>query len=422
MSSSSSTTTTTTPVTTAVKRGRGRPPKSAVADDDDDRSFILPPRSAKKQRRSNDDSSDDESSDEDDEVLLTSFSNTRALVPVAQVLTIPTFAGKHMWFQTTQVAHMATLFKTLEKMMDAAEIVFHPEGWRIIALNGKRTGLISLRVTEHTLDEGIYECDTMYRVFVSMQDLSFHLRMFRRYHAMSICIEGQEHDVDEIRLRFTQGTEQDAEARMKCREPEIDQIRCPPITYFNQVDLPADAFKEVINSFKNDNMITEVTFKKTADRFTISVMRDRLPISVSFKPDISSPDAPRFFSAKTNADGQTVLTQQDTANPVAASEHDKAERSATFHMSEIVAITTITKASKWVSLNMPEPHQNIKKPLKITYSIAALGELSFYLTEKLMIEDGGEDNNDDDGDKDDDKKKDNLASSSSSTSSSSLGK
>lgn len=364
-----------------VKRGRGRPPKSSTSNEDEDEassSFIVP---YKKKRRTTDDSDDDDDNDDDDDDDLDmTFTNALAKSRVSQVLSVPDFGGKpHMWFQTTQVAHMATLFKTLEKMLENTEIVFHPEGWRILAVTASRSVMISLRVTEHTLDEGIYDCNAIYPIAISVADFSFRIRMFRRYHSMSLSIEVPPDDVNHINMRFCQGTEQIADAKLVTRERSDEQMHCPPMMYRNQIDLPADAFKDVINSFKNDSFISAVTFTKTRDKFTVSVVRESGRIAVSFKPDANSDDATRFFTAKTNDDGETVLTQQDAAMLAADT---SAECSATFIMSDIVAITTVAKAAKWVSLNMPEHNENGQKPLKITYSIAALGELSFYVSEK----------------------------------------
>lgn len=396
-----------------AKRGRGRPPKRPVQGGERLRETSIDMNSmpstsgvsssstaagqerVKRQRRArkSDDEDDSQShdagassnggddSDDDDAATAANDAefhkfrdNMRMLVPATStdIGTVPQFGDKqHMFFRTTQVAHMATIFKCLSKVLSSSvEIIFFPTGWRITAVNSKKTSLVDLRITEHTLDEGIYDCNETYRVCLPLEELAGRFHMCRRYHVVTLDIVCDPSHVDAVNMSFRSGNKR-ADMPLRTLENYDDTREVPSMVYHNQVDLPADEFKEVVNAVKADTLISNIKFTKRRNEFVITVESSEGPISVSFVPD-NSPDSAHFF---------------DDNDPTKPSECLE----ASFSLHEIIAFTSISKASKWVRLNMPETHVNedgshVTLPLKVGYSLAALGEVSFFLAPRIPDE------------------------------------
>lgn len=404
------------------KRGRGRPPKrpqqaisgmrqQALVLEGDDAAAVneapgqvstpttLQQPAPKKPRAAgpppsrssylSDDDSGKSDSDDDSDNVLNEFRGGPLSTEVAVcMIPKPDFGDEHhMWFQTTQVAHMATLFKCLSKLLTSAHIIFAPEGWRLTATNSKKTALISLRVTEQTMAEGLYECNYNYRVCVPIDELAYRLRMRRRAEVMTMELRGKR--PKDIRLVFSSGRRV-TEMILHLRQPDTVHIRVPELTYHTQVDLPADEFREVVNSVKSDTLITDVTFTKHPRKFTVTVKTMHGPIHTHFLPE-NSPDSVRFLRAAGTA-GELVEEAE-------GEEGGGTVYKSTLALAEIVGFSEVTRASKWVCINMPEE----QVPLRMSYAIAALGDIAFYLAPKVDGEEDAPDqdaNNQHNGDED----------------------
>lgn len=319
-------------------------------------------------------SSDEGSSDESESKPLAAFTAPARPYPSAvTTLAKPSFGDdeKHMWFQTTQVGHMATLFKCLSKLLpSSASVVFAPGGFRIVSMNSKKTALLYLRITEQTMEEGLYDCNFSYRVSLPVDEVASRIRMFRRTEVMSLTLRGQRPDT--IRMDFCVG-HRNTDIELRLRQPDDVHLEIPKQVYHTQVDLPAEEFREVISSVKSDNLITDITFTKHPRKFTITVSTINGKINTHFTAD-NSPDSVKFYCSGEGADEPTEEQTTDDEAP-----HETLR--ATFPIAEMIALTEVTRAAKWVNINMPEP--NGAQVLKISYSLAALGELSFYLSQKL---------------------------------------
>jgi hypothetical protein len=380
------------------KRSRGRPPKKPQDIDNTklrQQSLNLQGSGTnddmvgQKRGRSVPDYADDDESSGDGDIIQPFISTGGSHDVIVRPIPKPEFKGEqHMWFQTTQVTHMATLFKCLSRLLTSSEIMFYPEGWRILAVNSKQSALISLRVTEHTLEEGIYDCDATYRICVDLEELSHRISICRKADIMTICLRGdpQLQRPQHLSMNFSSdNTLTDMQLKLRTPEPMCPSL--PEIDYHSKWDLPAEKFKEKIHALKGDTLITVITFKQYAGkRFTMSVESKHGPINMHFFADDTNV---KFFEQ--SSDSKSLLPTSNNAEDL-TEEDEKNCIKYSFALNEILGFTTITKAAKWVRLCMPEDRVidgvSQPKPLKMTYSIAALGEISFYLAPK--IEDEGD--------------------------------
>uniref|UniRef100_A0A6C0IV71 Proliferating cell nuclear antigen PCNA N-terminal domain-containing protein n=1 Tax=viral metagenome TaxID=1070528 RepID=A0A6C0IV71_9ZZZZ len=332
-----------------VKKKRGRPPKNSASDEE---------------------SSDNDANSEDK--VLSEFTGGPRISPTATI-TKPEYGKNepYMWFVTTQVSHMATLFKTLSHLLPTTTVVFGDGGWRITDINSNKTAIISLRVTGATMAAGVYECNTNYRVRWPVDDLATRLRMCRRAEVMAMELRGK--NPKHLHLIFSQEnriTEMDLQL---CSVGD-EQLDPPTLLYHTQVDLPADQFRDVVNSVKGDSMIRDITFTKHSRKFTITVQTAVGPISTHFIPN-KGEDSVRFL-ARHSEQGQLESVTNDDGDVL----------KSTLSLKEIIDFSGVTKASKWVSINMPEFNPNAEPqqiPLRMSYSIAALGVISFLLAPKM---------------------------------------
>ena len=346
--------------TSVTGKKRGRPAKIQKVDNDHT-------------DKDHTDSGDEEDSDEG---IIEQFKEGGALALVVQnaqsLLEVPDFGQEqHMCFQTTQVAHMATLFKCLSNLLTRAEIIFHESGWRIVAKNSNKTAIVYLRVSEQTLAGGTYECNSQYRISVPLDDISHRMKIGRKADVMCFYLSGE--NPDKLFMKFSTSG-RITEADLILCDPETEHPVIPPVVYYNQVDLPAAAFKEIVNEVKSDSGIHEITFIKYRHKFVIQVGADQGPIRFKFGAE-NTEDSAKFFSG--NDEGLQEVKET-------AQEGEEKPLKSTFSLQEIINFTAISKTSKWVSLNMPEPDENgqITKALKISYTIAALAKISFYLVSK----------------------------------------
>lgn len=344
-----------------TKRPRGRPPKDAKRYDSDD------------------DSSEDRA--------LVDFHVPQKALQIPK----PDFKGnKHMFFQTTQVNHMSVLFKCLRKLLTSAEVVFFAEGWRIVATNSSKTALICLRVTEHTLDEGIYECGATYGISVNIDEISHRIGICRKADVMTWSLQGDPQDdpPDVLNMMFSQdGTL--ADMALQLRVPDTLAASMPDIEYNSKWDLPAEKFKDRIHALKGDTLIETITFKQYGGkRFTLSAESQYGPINFHF---FSDGVAVKYFERDEKTGTLVPALTVAGDDPTLTAEEEAAVVKYSFPINEMMSFTAITKACKWVRLSMPETRMvdgfDKPKPLKLSYSIAALGEISFYLAPKIDFDD-----------------------------------
>jgi hypothetical protein len=346
-------------------------------------SVVLPPRSATsapatKRRKSNAGSDDDERSEDN---VMAEFRNGPRLDTLVNPIPKPDFGKEnHMWFQTTQVSHMSTLLKCLSLLLTDANIIFAPGGWRITAMNSKKSALISWRCTDQTLEDGLYECNFNYRIRVPIDELAYRIKMCRRSEMMTLELRGD--NPSELGLMFSRGPGRVTKMKLRLLTPDDIHIDTPPLTYHTQVDLPADELREVLGGVKSDSLIQDVTFTKSQRQFSILVSTVNGPIETVFKPD-NSPDSVRFMIAG-NDDRDTMIEEADSASVGTVYR-------STLSLEEIISFSEVTRASKWVQINMPENDGPTPLPLKMEYSIAALGKISFLLAPKVDDDEDGED-------------------------------
>ena len=354
-----------------VKRSRGRPPKR--------------PQESIPQQAINV-TGGDASESSDDEVLREFISTGVSHDVVVRPIPKPDFNGeKHMWFQTTQVGHMCTLFKCLSKLLTSSEIMFFPEGWRILAVNSKQSALISLRVTEHTMEEGIFECDATYRICVDLEELYHRISICRKADIMTLSLLGDPVLQRPTFLAMKYSSDNTlTDMKLKLRTPDSHCPILPEIDYHTKWDLPAEKFKEKIHALKSDTLITTITFKQyPGKRFTMSVESKHGPIDMHFFSDDNNV---KFFEKSSVSD--KLVSVSKAVDDQLTEEDERTCVKYSFALNEILGFTAMTKASKWVRICMPEDRTNEEgmsqpKPLKLSYSIAALGEISFYLAPQI---------------------------------------
>lgn len=319
----------------------------------------VPARNHADARSSRSDADDDGDDDRSDDAVLPEFRSgydQDRVVPLAECpIPKPSFDGAYMWFQTTQVNHMWTILSCLRALLSVAEIKFTETGIRMNAVDNTHVCMVSLHITNDTLEEGIYECNHNYCVAVDIDEWAKRLKMGKGDEYMTMSLDGPDPDSLDIKFALRQRM---GRMPLSLNTPLDDRFNIPPLVYRNQVDMLSAEFKEAIGHFKSDSDIQRVTFIKTRSVFTISVRTLKGPIEYSW--GAQERDTIRF---RDTDDNETTLR-------------------ATFILSKVINATKVTKATKWVNINMPEPPSDGASnglPLKISYTLAALGDISFYV-------------------------------------------
>lgn len=304
-------------------------------------------------------------SDSDDKIIKRNFELTQ--VQMQQSLSLlpkPDFGDEpHMWFQTTQVMHIRTIFKCLSKVLkNEMNFVIGKTGWRLTAMSPSRSMFVDLRITDELMQDGIYDCNHNYFLCIPVHDFADRLHYHRKAYAMTMYVSGNDPDILNIIFAYGKRT---TTMHLVLRTPQDEHATIPPIHYNSEISLEANELRDVLSGMKSDMLIEQVSFQKSANRFSIIVdTKDHGPIRSDFKYDEKDEDPLiKFF---------------DTGDGRALSDGPK----WIFLLQDLKRVTDVTKATKWAQINLPELTEDgqAHAPLRLTYALAALGTISFYVS------------------------------------------
>lgn len=260
-----------------------------------------------------------------------------------------------MWFQTTQVEHMYTITQCLRTLLTNTEIVFSPHGMRIANPDPTHICFVDLRITVDTLEEGIYICNHDYRIAMDMDEFGNLMKMAKCDEFLVYELRGP--DPDYMQMRTFQDT-RIGNHGIRLNDVDESHSVIPSLSYNNQVIMLSSEFKHAINLFKTDSTIKHITLEKTSTRFSIKAKNMRSTFCYDYYADVD----------------ETVRIQNDPDDLDAV-------LSGKFSLNKLINFARVTKATKYVSINLPEMCDDgeTTKPLRIKYDLAALGDITFLL-------------------------------------------
>lgn len=271
----------------------------------------------------------------------------------------------HMVLRTTQVDYAQVIFKTLKGLLNHCEFQFNEHGMFLQAMDSTNTILVDLQVMKDDLMSGYYECNRNYRVAVDIQAMAEFVFYGKSYDIMEFRLEGE--NPDYIFFKFERGTSCQTQ-KLRLNMLEGDPLDPCDMIYHSSVVFPSAMFRESVNRYKANGAIENVIFIKTPTEFTIKVDQEMGTIEDHFYPSSE----------------QDVTFKNDVPTDEGESDGVVTVERAGFSLRKVINCTRITKATKYVSIFMPEEESGqVCRPLKLEYNVAAWGTISFYIAPKV---------------------------------------
>ncbi len=279
--------------------------------------------------------------------------NERIHQPVAEELRdVP-----HMVMRSGHVKTCQVLFKTLKDLLNNCSLVFNPTGMFMTATDSTRVSLVDLQVRKEGFVDGFYDCNYNYRIGVDVQTLAEFVFYGRTFDIVEFRLEGA--NPDYLYMDYEKGNNRQTQ-KLRLILNETEGMDPDQLLYNSSVVLLSQTFKEVINRYKGNQAIKSVILIKTPTQFVIKVDQEMGTIEDHFH---ASEQGVTFHEIGTSTD----------------------EIRARFATRYLMSFTKITKATKYVTIYMPEEadEDEMGKPLKLEYELAAWGKVSFYLGPKV---------------------------------------
>ncbi len=262
-------------------------------------------------------------------------------------------------FVTTQTQNLSILATCLASIFDQVRIVIDEDGIVGTSMDSSHTTAARWVFRKMEMVEGIlFPPSEQCEIEVDIAELSTLLQACAKADKACISLDN---DADPESL-FIESTQDLREGNFRLSLMIPDQIgEIPPITYYNRVTFPSDEFNSIMHtkhSFNVDTRSRRVQFHLTSEYF-----------SITFKSGNNNMEFKMLFDENSDP-----VINENICTPM------------TFKLSTILNITRITKATKFVTITMPERRDpdetegdSTLKPMCISYQLAAMGTLSFFV-------------------------------------------
>jgi proliferating cell nuclear antigen len=248
-----------------------------------------------------------------------------------------------MYLQTIQASALRTIFEVLKDIINDVNVYFTPQGIKVITLDTAHVTLVHMFLPAENFEE--YSCDSEIIAGVNLSNMYKLLKSVTNNDSLRMKI--QDNDILEIEIENTV-KHSVTQFRLKLLDINEDDLIVPDIDMDLVTTLPSVDFQRIARDMAN--LATD-----------ISIVRRGHLLELSCEGDF--------------ADQKTVIEcgAPKEADPVGG-------------VYPLKYINMYTKATNLCSnVQLFQNSQNPKLPLIVRYAIANLGDVRFYLAQKMEI-------------------------------------
>jgi len=248
-----------------------------------------------------------------------------------------------MYLQTIQASALRTIFEVLKDIINDVNIYFTSDGVKIVTLDTAHVTLVHMFLPAENFEE--YSCETDVIAGVNLSNMHKLLKSVTNNDSLRLRIEG--HDVIEIEIENTTKHSM-TKFRLKLLDINEDDLIVPDIDMDLVTTLPSVDFQRISRDMAN----------LASD---ISIVRRGHLLELSCEGDF--------------ADQKTIIEcgTPKEAEPVGG-------------VFPLKYINMYTKATNLCSsVQLFQNSKNPKLPLIVRYAIANLGDVRFYLAQKIDV-------------------------------------
>lgn len=246
-----------------------------------------------------------------------------------------------MYLQTIQASALRTIFEVLKDIINDVNIYFTTDGVKIITLDTAHVTLVHMFLPAENFEE--YSCETDVIAGVNLSNMHKLLKSVTNNDSLRMKIEG--HDVIEIEIENSV-KHSVTKFRLKLLDINEDDLIVPDVDMDLVTTLPSVDFQRITRDMAN--LATD-----------ISIVRRGHLLELSCEGDF--------------ADQKTIIDcgPPKEAEPVGG-------------VFPLKYINMYTKATNLCSnVQLFQNSENAKLPLIVRYAIANLGDVRFYLAQKV---------------------------------------
>lgn len=246
-----------------------------------------------------------------------------------------------MYLQTIQASALRTIFEVLKDIINDVNVYFTPQGIKVISLDTAHVTLINMFLPAENFEE--YSCDTEIIAGINLSNMYKLLKSVTNNDSLRMKID--DNDILEIEIENTV-KHSTTKFRLKLLDINEDDLSVPDIDMDLVTTLPSVDFQRVARDMAN--LATD-----------ISIVRRGHLLELSCEGDF--------------ADQKTVIEcgPPKEAEPIGG-------------VYPLKYINMYTKATNLCSnVQLFQNSQNPKLPLIVRYAIANLGDVRFYLAQKM---------------------------------------
>lgn len=246
-----------------------------------------------------------------------------------------------MYLQTIQASALKTIFEVLKDIVKDVNVYFSAEGVRVQTFDTAKVTLVHMFLPAENFEK--YECEEEVIAGLNMDNTYKILKSITNNDSLTFRMSGREIlDIDiENTLKHTSTT-----FHLKLLDINEDDLNIPDIELDVVTTMPSIDFQRITRDMAN--LSPEITISRTADTIELQCTGD-------------------FVDQKTSIE----CAHQDVEEPV----------SGTYALKYI---NTYTKATNLCSnVQIFQFSQISERPIVFRYAIANLGELRFYLAQRI---------------------------------------
>jgi len=276
-------------------------------------------------------------------------------------LTTKSGPGSVFKYITTQVQHLATMFRCLATIGDSIRLVISKDGITGTCINGSHTVMARYSLDAKKMLEGLFvPPENTLEVIVGLTQLANVLDANKK--AESVCIS-VDNDSCPDRLHVSSVEDETTGfSNITLQNPE-EPLTVPPISYNNRVVLQTELFCTRLRSRTDSKTVAFIL--DTEDNFFTMEFKNFMNELTCFSWPLEE---------------QTRKTQKIRSR---------------FELNTMINIFRISRATKHVSISMNEPYETSpgNKPLCLNFMLAAIGDLTFFVSPLTNDDDEDEEKN-----------------------------
>ena len=251
-----------------------------------------------------------------------------------------------MYLKSISGGAIRTLFETLKEVLHDVNLVFSPEGVRLVTMDGSRVALIYLKLRAESFEE--YHCTGTVNCGVNMNSMFKLLRITGSHDTIVMyCTTGNAHELG-IRIANSERNTS-TDFKLKLLDVDSENIQIPAVSFDAVLTLPSAYFQRICRDMLN-----------LSDTITVSTRGPQLVLSCS--GDFASQE--------------TVISEAaDCMSVHTASEKNVQGR---YSLKYLTLFCRASSLSTTLEMFLKEAY-----PLIIKYNVASLGEIRFCLAPKM---------------------------------------